>query len=254
MIKKIIFNTIVSFDDSLEKELDPILKKMYDWNDMYNYHNPYSYLSKVVNADNNIIQDIPNELIEIILFLQNNRRCWSKNYSIVRSKNSLFANTNLVKIEGKTLHKINPSQKIDLGSVFKGYAADYCVKSLQTENYKIDFGGQLLIRNKARLDQPIMIENSLGEIQVVADVNWENIHVATSSNQFQDHLNSNQWYSVTVIAKSGLLADALSTSIFIQEKNQTNNLERIAQINKLIIICSNRENQIVKFGGQNEEH
>jgi thiamine biosynthesis lipoprotein len=130
--------------------------------------------------------------------------------------------------------------KIDLGAIAKGYAVDCAVKRLKTLGIKsclINAGGQVYCLGD-RLGKPwrVAIKNPHTK-GLISYLKLKDKAVSTSGDYEQYFTKNNKRYahiinpktgypvehaiaSVTVIAKNGLTADALSTSIFILGKEK----------------------------------
>jgi thiamine biosynthesis lipoprotein len=121
---------------------------------------------------------------------------------------------------------------LDLGGIGKGFALDKAlakVKGMGTlESLSADFGGQLLFwhKNGSFAPETILIENTLTGAAADAFEVSSNCSISTSSNaERPGHLRhpltgksvqNNE--SVTVIASTGMEAEALSTTYFIAER------------------------------------
>lgn len=130
--------------------------------------------------------------------------------------------------------------QIDLGGIAKGYTADKVLKMLKNYNINralIDFGGDITVGdsppNKKGWNVEINYTNHLGE-QISKVVSINNISIATSGDYFQQLSIDNIKYShiidpttglgitksiqVTVIAKSGILADSFASAFNVMHK------------------------------------
>lgn len=136
-----------------------------------------------------------------------------------------------------------PGMKIDLGGIAKGFALDCAVRKLREANINsclINAGGQVYALGD-RFNKPwrIALQNPKKE-GGFSILELKNQSAATSSNnksyfvldgkRYGHLINPNTGYpvesnlaSITVVATQGLIADALSTSIFIlgQEDKET---------------------------------
>jgi thiamine biosynthesis lipoprotein len=147
--------------------------------------------------------------------------------------------------------------KVDLGAIAKGYSLDCAVKKLQESGIKsclINAGGQVYClgdkprssldlisyfkegRGKFGSPWKVAVKNPRGE-KAIDYLELKDCSVATSGDYEQYFIKENKRYShilnpksgypadsgivsVTVIAPSGLIADALSTSIFVLGKEK----------------------------------
>lgn len=141
--------------------------------------------------------------------------------------------------------------QIDLGGIAKGYTADKVLKMLKNYNINqalIDFGGDITVGdsppNKKGWNVEINYTNHLGE-QISKVVSINNISIATSGDYFQQLSIDNIKYShiidpttglgitksiqVTVIAKSGILADSFASAFNVMHKTD---IEKVLKKNK----------------------
>ena len=133
-----------------------------------------------------------------------------------------------------------PGMSIDLGAIAKGYALDSAVGKLKKKGITsclINAGGQVYcLGDKFGKPWKIAINNPRGK-GFVGDLELKNQSVSTTGDYEQYFIKSNKRYthiinprtgypvdngivSVTVIAPSGLTADALSTTIFVLGKEK----------------------------------
>ena len=128
-------------------------------------------------------------------------------------------------------------QKVDLGGIAKGYATDQAIEIYKKHHIKsamINLGGNVAVLGKKTDNTPwvIGIQNpDMERGEMVCAVSCEDIFIVTSGNYVRNfeaagevygHILStttgkpikNLFLSVTVICKSGIKADALSTAIF----------------------------------------
>jgi len=137
-----------------------------------------------------------------------------------------------------------PGVKIDLGAIAKGFALDCAVRELKKNGINsclINAGGQVYALGD-RFGKPwrIAIKNPRNE-GVTSALELKNQSASTSGDYEQFFLKDKKRYShiinpktgypaasgitsVTVIANSGLVADALSTSIFVLGKEKAEKL------------------------------
>ncbi|MCX5701564.1 MAG: FAD:protein FMN transferase [Candidatus Omnitrophica bacterium] len=150
-----------------------------------------------------------------------------------------------------------PGMEVDLGAIAKGYSLDCAVKKLQESGIKsclINAGGQVYClgdkprspldlisyfkegRGKFGSPWKVAVKNPRGE-KTIDYLELKDCSVATSGDYEQYFIKENKRYShilnpksgypadsgiasVTVIAPTGLIADALSTSIFVLGKEK----------------------------------
>lgn len=133
-----------------------------------------------------------------------------------------------------------PGMEIDLGAIAKGYAVDCAVKKMRDTGIKsclINAGGQIYcLGNKFGKPWIVAIKNPRVN-ELVNYLKLENRAISTSGDYEQYFIKDKKRYahiinpktgypaensiaSVTVIAKDGLTADALSTSIFALGKEK----------------------------------
>ncbi len=137
----------------------------------------------------------------------------------------------------QTVRLALPGMALDLGGIAKGYAIDRAVavlKSKGIENAVINVGGNIF----AMGDEPsgtgwdIGIQDPLNETQVIGRINLHNEAISTSGsyerffsvgNDKLSHIIdprngmpvNNNLLSVSVISRSAILGDALSTAVFV---------------------------------------
>jgi thiamine biosynthesis lipoprotein len=132
------------------------------------------------------------------------------------------------------------NMKIDLGAIAKGYALDCAIKKLKERGINsclINAGGQVYcLGDKFGSPWKVAVKNPRGE-KAIDYLELKDCSVATSGDYEQYFIKGNKRYShilnpksgypadsgivsVTVIAPSGLTADALSTSIFVLGKEK----------------------------------
>ncbi|MDD6483090.1 MAG: FAD:protein FMN transferase [Clostridiales bacterium] len=132
---------------------------------------------------------------------------------------------------------IDKDASLDLGAVAKGFASDAVIKTMSEHNASsaiVSLGGnvQTLGKKNGTKKWSVGIQNPLDPSKYIAAVNVYNAAVVTAgSYQRYFEENGKKYHhiidpktgfpaqsglsSVTVIAKSGLLADALSTALFV---------------------------------------
>ena len=143
----------------------------------------------------------------------------------------------LLNKEQHTIFLKREGQKVDLGGIAKGYATDQAIEIYKKHGIKsamINLGGNVAVLGKKTDNTPwvIGIQNpDMERGEMVCAVSSEDISIVTSGNYVRNfeaagevygHILStttgkpikNLFLSVTVICKSGIKADALSTAIF----------------------------------------
>ena len=143
-----------------------------------------------------------------------------------------------------------PGLSVDLGAIAKGFALDCSVKKLKENNIDsclINAGGQIYaLGDKSGQSWKIAIRRG-PQSEIGAPLELYNASASTSGNYEQFFLKDGRRYchiidprtgypvdtgitSVTVVAKQGLTADALSTSIFVLgEKNSSGLLKEFPE-------------------------
>lgn len=131
------------------------------------------------------------------------------------------------------------NQSIDLGAVGKGAACDIIrnlLKDTKTDSAVISVGGSLLLYGKR--DFPIGIVNPENDKEAMATLKLSDVCISTSGNYEQTFEADGKTYhhildartgypaeshlkSVTVVCKSGVLSDALSTACYILGYNES---------------------------------
>lgn len=193
---------------------------------------------------------------------------------------SLISCTNYKQIQiNNDIVSLAPNMEIDLGALGKGSAGDEALKILKEYGIKsalLDLGGniQALGTKTDGNKWTIGIKSPWGDGNAVAGVKIDNQAVVTSGGyeRFftgEDGKNyihifdgktgmpvENDIASVTIIAHSGLYADALSTSLFVMglekavdfwKKNQDFEMIIITKDKKLYFTASLKEDLIVKY-------
>ena len=138
--------------------------------------------------------------------------------------------------ETRTIQFASPLVKIDLGAIGKGYAIDRAVEVLKQEGIKkacLDFGGHLHSINLEEIEgEDIGIRNPMDPEEVIYSLTLNNQSISTSANyernfdiqgEIHGHLMDprtgypveNRVLSASVIAPSAMVADGLSTAIFV---------------------------------------
>lgn len=160
-------------------------------------------------------------------------------------------------------------QKIDLGGIAKGYATDKAVEIYKKNNIKsamINIGGNVSVLGNKEDGTPWIVGiqdpyNDRGNL--IGAVKCSDISVVTSGNYVRYFEKNNKEYghiinpktgipvenniiSVTVICKSAIKADALSTSLFVMGKKKA--LDFILKENDFdcILITNDKEIWVTK--------
>lgn len=167
-----------------------------------------------------------------------------------------------VTLHNNKLHFEKPGMRIDFNAIAQGYTTDLIADlfdSLQIKNFIIDVGGEILARNKkpdgshwrVGIEHPTSNANEDRTIQVI--VNLENLGLATSGSyrkyfekdgkRFSHAISPKTGYpvdhnllSVTVLAKSAGLADALATAFLVMGLDESKEtLKRIPDVEAFFI-------------------
>lgn len=155
-----------------------------------------------------------------------------------------------------------PGMKIDLGAIAKGYALDRAVEKLKEAGIKsclINAGGQVYCLGK-NFSKPWRVAvKDPKEDGIYAYLEIEDKAVSTSGAYEQNFYNQGKTYghimnpktgypadsdlaSATVITESSLVADALSTAIFILGEEKGNALASKFKDTQVILIKKDQEN------------
>jgi thiamine biosynthesis lipoprotein len=156
-----------------------------------------------------------------------------------------------------------PNMRIDLGGIAKGYALDCAAKKLKERGINsclINAGGQVYcLGDKFGSPWKVAVKNPRGS-KSLDYFELQDCSVATSGDYEQYFIKENKRYShiinpktgypadsgivsVTVIAPSGLTADALSTSIFVLGKEKGMELAKKFKDVTVKIVESNQIHQ-----------
>jgi thiamine biosynthesis lipoprotein len=159
---------------------------------------------------------------------------------------------------GGTLFLRHEGMALDFGGIAKGYAADELVKILRAHHVKravIDLGGNIYVYGKKKDGSPWHVgikdpDNPEGDPITVLDVEPDSTVVTSGIYErffirngilYHHILDPETGYpaasgrkSVTIVGHSSIQADALSTSVFIMEKQQG---EKLAENEKVKLIC-----------------
>lgn len=168
-------------------------------------------------------------------------------------------------IDGNTVKLLDPSAKLDLGAIAKGYIADRIKEYLRDEGVRhalINLGGNVLAIGGRQDGSPFQIgvqkpfDESGEYITAVAlnnksvvtsgtyqrcfekdDILYHHILYPTSGNPCNNGLNS-----VTIITDSSLTADALSTTCFLLGPEE--GMRLVNQLDNVDAIFINTDNEI----------
>ncbi len=142
-------------------------------------------------------------------------------------------------LDGSTLTKASPEVRIDLGGIAKGYAADVLVEYLKSMNVEygiVSFGSCIATVGskpdgapyRIALRDPSDRSSALGTVTLNQDAvlsvsgdyergyavgGWRYHHLLSPTTGYPA---DSVWHSVAVICKSGAVADALSTALFVR--------------------------------------
>jgi len=143
-----------------------------------------------------------------------------------------------------SLKKLKPELQIDLSAIAKGYAVDQVAKLLSTngyQNYLVEIGGEISTQGKNIKNEPwhVAIENPQGSKKsIYLTLKLTNQSVATSGD-YRNYFEKNgkryshainphtgkpvehNLASVSVIAKSAMLADAFATAILVMGEKES---------------------------------
>lgn len=180
----------------------------------------------------------------------------------------------VVNKEEKTVFLKNKGMMIDLGSIVKGYAADKIsqyLKSINIYNALIDVGGNIITMGKnigtnknwkAGIQMPYTYDMEIGyiitnnEIETLVtsgiyeryiveldqETKKENIyhHILNPNTGFPE---DNDLLSVTIITKNSMIADALSTAIFLMGSEE--GLKYVEEKDNIEAIFITKEKEIM---------
>jgi len=126
---------------------------------------------------------------------------------------------------------------LDLGGVAKGFAVDIAARDLRTsgfENFVIDAGGDLYVAGNNANDEPwsIGIRHPRAENEIIETLRLSDAGICTSGDYERHapnpdggvahhlidprtHRSAGELASVTVVAPGAMIADALSTAVFV---------------------------------------
>lgn len=168
--------------------------------------------------------------------------------------------------------KIQKDMMIDLGAVGKGYAGDQAIKILKEKGIKsaiLDLGGNVQtigrkidgklwsIGIKNPFDSGISLGLKIEDMAVITSGGYERyfeengkryIHIFDGRKGFPVE---NNVASVTIVCKSGLLADSLSTSIFVMGEDEAYNFWKSRSDFEMIIITKDKKLIYTKNLSQN---
>lgn len=170
-----------------------------------------------------------------------------------------------IMIDGNTIKLLDPSAKLDLGAIAKGYIADRLKEYLRKEGVRhalINLGGNVLAIGGRQDGSPFQIgvqkpfDESGNYITAVAlnnksvvtsgtyqrcfvkdDILYHHILYPSSGNPCNNGLNS-----VTIITDSSLTADALSTTCFLLGPEE--GMRLVNQLDNVDAIFINTDNEI----------
>ncbi|EOD80818.1 Thiamin biosynthesis lipoprotein ApbE [Grimontia indica] len=141
-------------------------------------------------------------------------------------------------VEGNNLIKTNPGLYVDLSSIAKGFGVDVVANylaSLGIDNYLVEIGGELQLKGKNAEGQPwrIAIEKPTSEQQTVQEIIAPGDMAIATSGDYRNYFEENgvryshtinpatakpinhRLVSVTVLDKSCMTADGLSTAFMV---------------------------------------
>jgi len=124
----------------------------------------------------------------------------------------------------KTIWITDPTLKLDVWGISKGYAADQTIAILKKHGIKealVDLGGQMTIlgsdktisledpQNPGHIWKEVILKN--GQTLSTSNQTWQGKHIFVPGGKARKE----NFKSVSVIANQGIVADALSTAIFV---------------------------------------
>ncbi|WP_325893621.1 FAD:protein FMN transferase [Grimontia sp. NTOU-MAR1] len=141
-------------------------------------------------------------------------------------------------VDGNNLIKTNPGLYVDLSSIAKGFGVDVIANyltSLGISNYLVEIGGELQLKGKNAEGQPwrIAIEKPTSEQQTVQEIIAPGDMAIATSGDYRNYFEENgvryshtinpatakpinhRLVSVTVLDKSCMTADGLSTAFMV---------------------------------------
>ncbi|CZF77370.1 Thiamine biosynthesis lipoprotein ApbE precursor [Grimontia celer] len=141
-------------------------------------------------------------------------------------------------VDGNNLIKTNPGLYVDLSSIAKGFGVDVVANylaSLGIDNYLVEIGGELQLKGKNAEGQPwrIAIEKPTSEQQTVQEIIAPGDMAIATSGDYRNYFEENgvryshtinpatakpinhRLVSVTVLDKSCMTADGLSTAFMV---------------------------------------
>jgi thiamine biosynthesis lipoprotein len=145
------------------------------------------------------------------------------------TKNTTTKTTTKITSKNTSNNKVtltNDDVLIDLGSIAKGYIADKLAEFLQESGVNsclIDARGDVLIFGDT--EETIHIQHPRNEKEIICDLKLKNGAVATSGdykqyneNYARSHiLNQKELISVTVVADTLMMADVLTSAVFVTD-------------------------------------
>ena len=170
----------------------------------------------------------------------NNPNLLKKEIAVITKERASFKD---IKLNRKKLTiKLKPKQKVDLGSIGKGYAMDLAVEVLKPlKNFLINAGGDIFAHGVNKKNKPwkagLLLVDEKGKTKVIGKVELKNQALASSGSwarkvsYFHHLLNPKTGKPIDnvlqtfVIADTAMIADAYSTVLFTIGKNGLKLLE-----------------------------
>ncbi len=172
--------------------------------------------------------------------------------------------------DGSTIYLTKPGMGIDLGGIAKGYAADEAVKILKENGIKsalVSLGGNIYVIGsrpdgapwRIGVQDPVDARNSYLGIVQITDA------TLVTSGAYERYLEANgkryhhiidpltgypaesDLISTTIVTKSSIDADALSTSLFVL--GRVKGLELVKQLPGVDVILVDRDNRVYVSDG-----
>lgn len=260
-------------------ELDKLYSKYHNMTDIYNEK---SEISKVNNSSEDYIK-VSNELLEILklgetwqsksngyfnINIGNLTKYWKdyKELNKIPPKEEL----DKIKINNFKIEKnkvLNNNINFDLGGIAKGYVTSIAEEILlenNIENYLISAGGNILAGKSYDKEYfSIGIEDPTKKGEIYKVIKGNNISVVTSGgyerffevdNKRYHHIidpktkyPSNSMLSATIVTKNDKIADILSTTVFLMDKEKAIDLIESIPDTECILYIS--KDEIIKSSG-----
>lgn len=255
-------STITIYDDN-EKALNRCIDYINTADKLFSAKNPESEIYKLNNLRTSALSADTLELLNSAIFYadkdnfnpflgslinlwedcKNNNTLPDQN-EISQLKNSGFSVS--LEIANNTASFLNPSQKVDLGAIAKGYITNKLINILDEEDVDsslIYLGGNIYAKGKKPDKSPwkIGIQNPDDDSKYIGILSLSDTAVITSGDyQRYFEINGEKYHhildpktgfpaksglrSVTIVIKDALLGDVLSTKCFIEGLHQSRDI------------------------------